>query len=107
MNSSNNRRTFILQMCAASSVLASGQVFAQADSPKIDEADPQAAALGYKHDTNKVDAKKYPQHTAQQDCANCQLFQGKPKDATGGCPLFAGKQVMGGGWCSAWTKKMS
>ena len=70
MNSNNSRRTFILQMCAASSVLASGQVFAQAGSPEIDEADQQAAALGYKHETNKVDAKKYPQHTVQQDCAN-------------------------------------
>ena len=62
-------------------------------------------ALSYKHDTTKVDAKKYPQHTAQQDCANCQLFQGKAKDSTGGCPLFPGKPVMGTGWCSAWAKK--
>lgn len=102
---SNNRRSFILHVCAAGSVLAAGQALAQAGKPKIDEADPQAAALGYKHDTTKVDAKKYPQHTAQQDCANCQLFQGKPKDATGGCPLLPGKQVMGAGWCSAWTKR--
>ena len=26
-------------------------------------------------------------------------------DAAGGCPLFAGKQVAGKGWCSAWAKK--
>jgi hypothetical protein len=52
-----------------------------------------------------VDAKKYPNHTASQNCASCQLFQGKAKDAAGGCPLFAGKQVVATGWCSAWAKK--
>jgi hypothetical protein len=26
-------------------------------------------------------------------------------DKAGGCPLFAGKQVAGAGWCSAWAKK--
>lgn len=107
MNTRNDRRTFILEVCALSTVLTSGQAFAQASGTKLDESDPQAAALGYKHDTNKVDAKKYPQHKAQQDCANCQLFQGKPTDASGGCPLFAGKQVTGGGWCSAWVKRAS
>lgn len=105
MNSNNNRRSFILHVCVAGSALAAGQAFAQAAGPKVDEADPQAAALGYKNDTTKVDPKKYPQHTAQQDCANCQLFQGKAKDATGGCPLFPGKQVMATAWCSAWAKK--
>ena len=29
----------------------------------------------------------------------------KAADAAGGCPLFAGKQVAGKGWCSAWAKK--
>ena len=56
-------------------------------------------------DTKLVDAKKYPKHAATQTCTNCQLFQGTPKDALGGCPLFAGKQVAGPGWCSAWAKK--
>ena len=62
-------------------------------------------ALGYKDDSTKVDAKKYPKHAPAQTCANCQLFQGKATDATGGCPLFAGKQVAAAGWCSAWNKK--
>ena len=31
--------------------------------------------------------------------------QGKATDAAGGCPLFAGKQVAGPGWCSAYAKK--
>jgi hypothetical protein len=71
----------------------------------VDEKNPQAVALGYAADTTKVDAKKYPKHTASQLCNNCALYQGKASDAAGGCPLFAGKQVAGKGWCNAWAKK--
>lgn len=100
--SNTNRRVFIMQLAAGSSLLAASAVSAQA---KIDEADPQAAAVGYKHDTTKVDAKKYPKHDKAQKCSNCQLYQGKAADAWGGCPLFGAKQVAGNGWCSAYAKK--
>jgi hypothetical protein len=33
------------------------------------------------------------------------LYQGKPADAWGDCPIFPGKQVAGKGWCSAYVKK--
>jgi hypothetical protein len=105
MNSSN-RRSFMLQVVATGSALATASVYAQHTGPKLEESDPQATALGYKHDTTKVNSKKYPKHTVSQDCATCQLFQGKPKDATGACPLFPGKQVAANGWCSAWVKKV-
>ena len=101
----DSRRTFMFRIAAASALLAAPVARAQTPAPSLDESDPQAIALGYKQDTNKVDARKYPNHQASQDCANCQLFQGKPKDPTGPCPLFAGKQVAAGGWCSAWNKK--
>ena len=104
MNESN-RRTFMLRVVATGTVLVAGQACAQTAGPKLDESDPQAAALGYKQDTTKVDANKYPKHVASQNCVNCQLFQGKAKDATGACTLFAGKQVAANGWCSAWVKK--
>ncbi len=97
-----NRRVFIMQLAAGSSLLAAGAAQAQA---KIDEKDPQATAVGYLHDTTKVDAKKYPKHNKAQKCSNCQLYQGKASDAWGGCPLFAGKQVAGNGWCTAYAKK--
>mgnify|MGYP003343562551 CR=1 FL=1 len=71
----------------------------------VAETDPQAQALGYKADTTKVDAKKYPKHASTQRCDNCALYQGKAGSAAGGCSLFAGKQVAGAGWCSAWAKK--
>ena len=98
----NNRRVFMLQLAAGSAVLATGAAQAQA---KLDEGDAQATAVGYKHDTTKVDAKKYPKHDKAQKCTNCQLFQGKATDAWGGCPLFGAKQVAGNGWCSAYAKK--
>ena len=98
------RRIFMLQVAAGASSLAAVHAFAQA-APMLAETDPQAVALGYKADTTKVDAKKFPKHAATQTCANCALYTGKPNDAAGGCPLFAGKQVAANGWCSAWVKK--
>ena len=100
----STRRTFVIQSVVGASVLASTRV-ALAAAPMLLETDPQAVGLGYKSDTTKVDAAKYPKHAATQDCANCALYQGKPTDAAGGCPLFAGKQVAAKGWCSAWAKK--
>ena len=97
-----NRRVFMLRVAAAGSALAAGKGLAQA---KVDEKDPQAVALGYVNDTTKADTKKFPKHSNDQKCANCQLFQGKASDASAPCTLFAGKHVAGNGWCSAWVKK--
>ena len=97
----NTRRTFLMTLAAGSAALttaAQGQV-------KLDEKDPQAVGLGYVADATKTDAKKFPKYAAGQVCNNCALYQGKASDAWGGCPLFAGKQVAGKGWCNAWAKK--
>ena len=101
--SQSNRRVFLIQVAACSSVLVAAG--AQAQAVKVDEKDPQAAALGYVADTTKADQKKFPKHANEQKCNNCALYQGKAADAAGGCPLFGTKQVAGGGWCSAWAKK--
>lgn len=98
-----NRRVFLMQVAACGSALAAAG--AQAQAARVDEKDPQAAALGYVADTTKADLKKFPKHTKDQKCSNCALFQGKPADAWAGCPLFGTKQVAGTGWCSAWAKK--
>ncbi len=97
----NNRRTFLITLAAGSSLLAN----AAYGQSKLDEKDPQAVALGYVADATKTDTKKYPKYAAGQVCSNCALYQGKPSDAVGGCPLFGAKQVAGKGWCSAWAKK--
>jgi hypothetical protein len=97
-----NRRTFLLTAVASSSAFGAAQALAQ---ERLDEKNPQAAALGYRTDTTKVDAKAFPKHAASQQCNGCGLWQSKPTDAWGNCPLFAGKQVAAKGWCSAWVKK--
>jgi len=97
-----NRRVFMMTLAAGSSMLAATAARAQA---MVDEKDGQAVALGYVADTTKADAKKFPKHSNDQKCTNCQLFQGKATDPKGGCPLFPGKLVAGPGWCSAWVKK--
>ena len=99
----SNRREFIVQVGFGGSALLAGNVMAQ--GAMLAETDPAAVTRGYKADTTKVDAKKYPKHTASQLCNNCALYQGKATDAAGGCPLFAGKQVAGKGWCDLWAKK--
>ncbi len=98
----SDRRIFLLQLAACSAAVPFG---ARAEAAKVEETDPQAVTLGYRHDTTKVDKKKYPKHDVAQKCSTCQLFQGKATDAWGPCPLFAGKQVANNGWCSAWVKK--
>ena len=97
----DTRRTFLMTL-AASSVAFGSAAQAQA---KLDEKDPQALALGYVAEATKADTKKFPKYAAGQNCVSCALYQGKAADAAGLCPLFAGRQVAGKGWCSAWAKK--
>jgi len=95
------RRVFLMTIAASGATLATG-AHAQA---LLDEKDPQAVALGYVADAKRVDVKKFPKFAASQNCTSCALYQGKPSDKAGGCPLFGAKQVAGAGWCSAWAKK--
>ena len=95
------RRSFLLALATTGAAFAT-HASAQA---LVDEKDPQAVALGYVADAKRVDVKKYPKFAAGQNCANCALYQGKPSDKAASCPLFAGKQVAGAGWCSAWVKE--
>ena len=101
MNLPLPRRVFLMTLAASGAAIAT---VAQAQA-LLDEKDAQAAALGYVAEAKRVDAKKYPKFVAGQNCINCALYQGKASDKAAGCPLFAGKQVAGAGWCSAWVKK--
>jgi hypothetical protein len=100
---SSTRRVFMMHsaLASAATLLAAS---AQAQS-MVAEADPQAAALGYKADASKVDKAKQAKYAAGQACGNCALYQGAAGSAAGACPLFAGKQVSAKAWCSAWAKK--
>lgn len=99
----SSRRRFVAQLVVAGGATFVTRSFAQAGA-HVDEADEQAVALGYKHDTTRVDATKYPKHAAAQRCSNCSFWQGKPDDAWAGCAMFGRKHVANGGWCQVWAK---
>lgn len=102
-----SRRKLIRNLCitvAALPALAQMQMAVAADLPQVDENDPTAKALGYKHDSTKVDLAKYPKHTPAQLCGNCKLVQGEPKDWMP-CQLFPGKVVNAKGWCAGYVAK--
>ena len=100
-----SRRQFIRIVPFAGVAVLAGQNAFAADPPMVDPKDAQAVALGYVADATKADKAKYKNYAAGQECATCQLYQGKAGSTAGGCPLFAGKQVSAKGWCSAWAKK--
>ena len=101
----HKRRTFLISVAGAATALAVSRItFAQAGTP-LSESDPQAQSLGYKSDATKADKVKFPKYAPSQTCSACQLYQGKPGDATGPCPIFQNRLVAAKGWCSAWVKK--
>ncbi len=98
------RRQFVFNFIPAVLALAAaGKVIAAPE--RLDEKDPVAVALGYKHDATKADTAKFPTYKAGHVCRNCQFFQGKAGEAWGVCPAVGGKLVNAKGWCSAWVKK--
>ena len=98
------RRHFILMVPAAALALSTART-ASAQAVKLEETDAQAVALSYRNDATKVDATKFPAYAPGHNCANCQLFQGKPGEALGACGAMGGKLVNAKGWCVAWVKK--
>jgi hypothetical protein len=71
----------------------------------LSEQDPQAKALGYVADANKVDGKSNPTFKSGQACSNCLQLTGTAGESLRPCNLFPGKTVAAAGWCKAWTKK--
>ena len=100
----NSRRQFIITLVPAAVALGTATQ-ALAQPAKVDENDPAAKAIGYRNDATKVDAAKYPSYAKGKVCSGCQLYQGKPGDASGACPIVGGKLVSANGWCTAWVKK--
>ena len=105
----NSRRTFFMQTLSCASALTAlattTTAKAQTAPTAVLETSVQAQTLGYKADSTTVDAKKYPNRAADQNCASCVLYQGKAADNAGGCAVFGNNLVAGKGWCGAWTKK--
>ena len=98
------RRTFLRNTLAVATAGPLGSIpLTLIAQEMVDENDASAAALGYKANTEDVDAAKFPQHSNDQLCKNCQLYQGSGE--SGACAIFPGKHVAAKGWCSAWVKK--
>lgn len=99
------RRTFLRSTIAAGAAvpLAGIPIVTLAQNAKVEESDPAAAALGYKHDASTVDAAKFPQRTDDQNCSNCRLYSAADEEGWGNCGIFPGKLVNAKGWCSAWV----
>jgi len=95
------RRRFLALLAVCGTVAIARP--AMADLVPLPETDPTAQALGYKIDGSQVDTAKFPKHTPQQLCINCNFFQGA--GGTGPCQLFPGKSVSAKGWCSAYAVK--
>ena len=98
------RRIFIVRGAACACV-ALGAPFVAHAASHVEETDETAVALGYRHDTSKVNKQRYPNHAAAQHCGNCSFFQGAATDEWGGCAMFGRKHIAARGWCSAWAKK--
>lgn len=73
--------------------------------PKLDEKDPQAESLAYRHDATTVDPAKNPRYKSGQLCSNCILYQGKDGEQWGGCSIFPGRLVNADGWCNVYAPK--
>ena len=99
------RRIFITRSIASGCAVLAAPIAAQAAPSRVEEADETAAALGYRHDTKKVDKQRFPKHSAAQLCGNCSFFQGNAGDEWGGCAMFGRKHIAAAGWCSAWNSK--
>lgn len=75
---------------------------------KLEESDPLAQSLGYKHNAADIDTAKFPKRgtpeAANQYCRNCVLFSGGDED-WGPCSIFAGKKVSANGWCATYAAR--
>lgn len=74
--------------------------------PRVDEAEPVAAALGYKHDATQIDPAKQPRYQVGQSCRSCIQWKGSDTDEWGPCGIFPKKLVNANGWCTTYAAKV-
>ena len=98
-------RRHAIHLLTGSALGAVGAARAQNAPPALSETDPQAQSLGYVSDAKRADKARFPKYAAGQHCAACQLYQGAATLPMAPCALFAGKQVAGPGWCSAFVAR--
>ena len=117
-----SRRNFLKNTALAvgsvsvlSKILNNEQAFAQTPAVALDENNPTAIALGYKHDANAIDVAKFPKRATadgkKQFCDNCMFYSMGGQKVTGHdgefgkCTLFPTGLVAAKGWCNSWALK--
>jgi hypothetical protein len=96
----NSRRTFLFQLAAGAATLGLGRfALAEEAKPALDPNDAYAKAMGFVVNTADADAAKFPKHSIDQSCVNCQLYSGADGAELGPCSFFGGRQVPPAGWC--------
>jgi len=100
------RRQLLLAATALAPVAAvAGTPVNYAQVQRLNQGDPVARSLLYVEDTRKVPAD-HPlaaNHSPENKCANCVHLRGNAGDAWRPCPVFPGRLVNAGGWCSVWA----
>ena len=99
------RRAFLYALPAATLTLTLARS-TSAQATRLEEYEPLAVSLGYKHEASRVDGRNFTTYAVGQNCANCRFYQGKPADPWGDCGVLDGKLVKPRGWCVAWVKKI-
>ena len=99
------KRRVILMVPVAAGLAGLHAPAARAAIKRVDENEPKATAIGYRHDSARVDQARYPKHDVSQKCNNCLAFAPeKPTDEWGECDLMSDRLVNRNGWCSSYKK---
>jgi hypothetical protein len=102
------RRRRLLKAGALGLLALGSRARAQENKPRLDEKEPQALQLGYRHNAAEVDKKKFPGYKPGEVCGKCQFFQSKAaSEEWAPCSMFPGRQVNVNGWCSSYMKRTS
>jgi hypothetical protein len=97
----SNRRVFMMQVVGGLGTLALGSKASFAAVEKLTEADSYGKSMGFKLNTMDVDKAKWKRWTAEQNCGNCQLWNGKENKTVAGygeCSFFE-RYTPEAGWC--------
>ena len=100
-----NRRVFLISPVAVAAIALHTKA-ARAALKNVEETEPKATAIGYRHDSTKVDRARYPKHEGTQKCQNCLAWApDKSADEWGECDLMSDRMVNRNGWCSSYKKR--
>jgi High potential iron-sulfur protein len=98
-----SRRRFLQLALAGAGAAVLLPCAVQAQLPPLPADDPTGKALAYTEDAGSVDAARFPNFKAGQNCLGCNFYKGQAE--RGACTLFPGKSVAGKGWCSAFAAR--